>query len=49
MNTTTSTLEQVARAMIDALAPMRRALGSADAFQAFMLRLGWETTAVPPA
>jgi hypothetical protein len=49
MSTTTSTLEQVARAMIDALAPMRRALGSADAFQAFMLRLGWETTAVPPA
>ena len=49
MSTTTGTFEQVARAMIDVLAPLRRALGSADAFQAFMLRLGWETTAIPPA
>ena len=49
MSTTAGTFEQVARAMIDALAPLRRALGSTDAFQAFMLRLGWDTVAVPPA
>ena len=49
MSTRAGTFEQVARAMINALAPLPRALGSADAFQAFMLRLGWETIAVPPA
>ena len=49
MSTTTGTFEQVARAMIEALAPLRRALGSTDAFRSFMLRLGWETTSVPPA
>jgi hypothetical protein len=47
MSTTAGTFEQVARAMIDALAPLRRALGSADAFQAFMLRLGWDTICRP--
>ena len=49
MSTTTGTFEQVARAMIEALAPLRRALGSTDAFRSFMLRLGWEATSVPPA
>ncbi len=49
MSTTAGTFEQVARAMIEASAPLRRALGSTDAFRSFMLRLGWETTSVPPA
>jgi len=42
-------LEQVARAMIGAMAPLRRALSNRDAFQSFMLRLGWEPLSVPPA
>ncbi|MBP8265384.1 MAG: hypothetical protein KAX47_02445 [Zoogloea sp.] len=33
--------------MIDAMAPLRRALGSPDAFRSFMLRLGWETSSLP--
>ena len=49
MSTTTGTFEQVARAMIDAMAPLRRALSNRDAFQSFMLRLGWEPLSVPPA
>jgi hypothetical protein len=49
MSTTAGTFEQVARAMIDAVAPLRRALGSPDAFRSFMLRLGWETSSLPPS
>jgi hypothetical protein len=49
MSNAAGTFEQVARAMIDAMAPLRRALSSRDAFRSFMLRLGWETISVPPA
>ena len=49
MTSTAGTFEQVARAMIDAMAPLRRALSGPDAFRSFMLRLGWETISVPPA
>ena len=49
MSTTAGTFEQIARAMIDTVAPLRRAVGSADAFRSFMLRLGWDTISVPPA
>ena len=49
MSSTAGTFEQVARAMIDAIAPLRRALNSPDAFRSFMLRLGWDTGSVPPA
>ncbi len=49
MSNAAGTFEQMARAMIDAMAPLRRALSGPDAFRSFMLRLGWETISVPPA
>ena len=49
MSGTAGTFEQIARGMIDAMAPLRHALSSPDAFRSFMLRLGWETISVPPA
>ena len=49
MSSTAGTFEQIARAMIDAVAPLRRAVGSPDAFRSFMLRLGWDPLSVPPS
>src|SRR5262245_10180658 len=43
------TLEIFARYFVAALEPLRRAVSDENAFRALMLRLGWETTGLPPA
>ena len=43
------TLESLARHLVAALEPLRRAVSDENAFRALMLRLGWETTGLPPA
>ena len=43
------TLESLARHLVAALEPLRRAFSDEDAFKALMLRLGWETSGLPPA
>jgi hypothetical protein len=49
MNENRDTLEVIARHLTGAMEPLRRAVSSEDAFKAFMLRLGWQTTGLPPA
>jgi hypothetical protein len=43
------TLEAVARHLALAVEPLRRAVADLGGFQAFLLRLGWEATTLPPA
>ena len=43
------TFELIARHFVTALEPLRRAVSDENAFRALMLRLGWETTGMPPA
>ena len=43
------TLETLARHFVAALEPLRRAVSDENSFRALMLRLGWETTGLPPA
>src|SRR5689334_2463968 len=43
------TLELLARQFVAAFEPLRRAVSDENAFQALMLRLGWETAGLPPA
>ncbi len=42
------TLELVARHLTGVMEPLVRAVSSEDTFRAFMLRLGWNTTGLPP-
>lgn len=49
MSEARGTLESLARHVVAALEPLRRAFSDEDAFKALMLRLGWETTGLPAA
>jgi hypothetical protein len=49
MSENPGTLELLARQLVAAMEPLRRAVSSEEAFKAFMLRLGWETAGLPPA
>ena len=49
MNEDRDTIEILARHLTGAMEPLRRAVNSEDAFRAFMLRLGWQTSDLPPA
>ena len=48
MSENRDTLEALARQIIGAIEPLRDAVSSEEAFQAFMLRLGWQTAGLPP-
>ena len=43
------TLDLLARQLVAALEPLRRAVTDEHAFRALMLRLGWQTAGLPPA